>query len=125
MTETPPTEPAPSSLPAARERIAVVIFGTTTPAGRTFDVWLLILIVASVVAVMLESVEAFSSRFGDHLPNLGLDVHRGVPGGVHLADLGGSRPPPLHLLVLRHRRPAVDSALVHRHLRQRGAFRCS
>lgn len=51
----------------ARERLAVVIFGTSTPAGRAFDVALLLLIVASVLAVMLESVEAIGTRFGTTL----------------------------------------------------------
>ncbi len=65
MSETSPPEPEPtvSGLPEARERLAVVIFGTATPAGRAFDVALLILIVASVLAVILESVEAIGTRF--------------------------------------------------------------
>ena len=65
MSETSPPEPEPteSGLPEARERLAVVIFGTATPAGRAFDVALLLLIVASVLAVMLESVEAIGTRF--------------------------------------------------------------
>jgi voltage-gated potassium channel len=65
MSETSPPEPEPteSGLPEARERLAVVIFGTATPAGRAFDVGLLILIVASVLAVVLESVEAIGTRF--------------------------------------------------------------
>lgn len=65
MSETSPPEPEPtaSRLPEARKRLGVVIFGTATPAGRAFDVALLILIVASVLAVMLESVEAIGTRF--------------------------------------------------------------
>jgi voltage-gated potassium channel len=61
------SEPTPEpevGLANARDRIGTIIFGTATPAGRAFDVALLILIVASVVAVMLESVEAFATRFG-------------------------------------------------------------
>jgi voltage-gated potassium channel len=41
-----------------RERLYEVIFGTDTPAGRTFDVVLLWAIVGSVVTVMLESVRS-------------------------------------------------------------------
>lgn len=65
MSETSPPEPerTDASVPVARERLAVVIFGTATPAGRAFDVGLLILIVASVLAVVLESVEAIGTRF--------------------------------------------------------------
>lgn len=64
------TEPSPEpevGLAQARERLGQVIFGTSTPAGRAFDVSLLVLIVASVIAVMLESVEAFAARFGTAL----------------------------------------------------------
>ncbi len=64
MSETPATEPAPRDVAQARERLAVVIFGTATPAGRAFDVGLLIFIVASVLAVMLESVDTLAARFG-------------------------------------------------------------
>lgn len=39
-----------------------VIFESDTRAGRTFDLWLLVLIVASVVVVMLDSVESISAR---------------------------------------------------------------
>ncbi len=40
-----------------RERIWRIIFGYDTPAGRAFDVFLFVAIVASVVAAMLETVE--------------------------------------------------------------------
>jgi voltage-gated potassium channel len=39
-----------------RERLFIVIFGTETPGGRAFDVALLMAILASVFALMLESV---------------------------------------------------------------------
>ena len=69
MSETSPVEPQRRGMSRAeaRERLAVVIFGTSTPAGRAFDVALLLLIVASVLAVMLESVEAIGTRFGTTL----------------------------------------------------------
>lgn len=69
MSETsPPTDEMPvHGRHGARERLGRIIFGTETPAGRAFDVGLLILILASVLAVMLESVEAFAVRFGTAL----------------------------------------------------------
>ena len=39
-----------------RERLHTIIFGADTPAGKTFDVALMVLIIASVLAVVLESV---------------------------------------------------------------------
>jgi voltage-gated potassium channel len=47
-----------------RERIRVVIFEAETPAGKAFDVALLVAIVASVVAVMLDSVASMRARYG-------------------------------------------------------------
>lgn len=41
-----------------------VIFGHQTPAGRAFDVGLIVLILASVVAVMLDSVATIAARWG-------------------------------------------------------------
>jgi voltage-gated potassium channel len=41
---------------AWRERTRIIIFEADTPAGRVFDVALIVVIVLSVVAVMLESV---------------------------------------------------------------------
>jgi voltage-gated potassium channel len=41
-----------------------VIFGTDTRAGRNFDLALIALIVASVVAVMLDSIDAMHARYG-------------------------------------------------------------
>jgi voltage-gated potassium channel len=50
-----------------REKIHEVIFGTTTRAGRTFDVVLLFLILISVLVVMIESVPAYRLNFGEEL----------------------------------------------------------
>jgi voltage-gated potassium channel len=41
-----------------RDTLEEIIFGVDTPAGRAFDVWLLIAILLSVLAVLLESVPA-------------------------------------------------------------------
>lgn len=54
-------EPAPGPL---RAKTFTVIFGTDTPGGKGFDVLLLLTIVASVLVVMLESVESFRTTHG-------------------------------------------------------------
>jgi len=50
--------------PTRRERLHVIIFGADTPAGKAFDVVLLALIIASVAAVVLESVHWIRDDFG-------------------------------------------------------------
>ncbi|MEH6549524.1 MAG: ion transporter [Pseudomonadales bacterium] len=45
-----------------RAKLNLVIFGTDTPAGRTFDLALIYAITISVVLVMLDSVEAISAQ---------------------------------------------------------------
>ena len=47
-----------------RQRLYTIIFGTDTPAGKAFDVILLIAILLSVIAVMLESVPSLQEQFG-------------------------------------------------------------
>jgi len=47
-----------------RERLHEIIFEADTPAGKAFDVALLVSIVLSVAAVILESVEPVAQRFG-------------------------------------------------------------
>jgi voltage-gated potassium channel len=53
--------------PAWKARIHEVIFEADTPSGRVFDLGLMIAIVASIVAVMLESVESFDAEFHEAL----------------------------------------------------------
>lgn len=48
----------------SRDRLNEIIFGTDTSAGRLFDVVLIYTILASVVAVMLDSVSTINARFG-------------------------------------------------------------
>ncbi|MEL6989048.1 MAG: ion transporter, partial [Bacteroidota bacterium] len=48
-----------------KEKLHSIIFEAETPAGKAFDIALLIIIVASVVVVMLESVERFETKYGD------------------------------------------------------------
>jgi voltage-gated potassium channel len=50
-----------------RELLYVIIFEADTPAGKAFDVALLIAILASVLAVMLESVAAVDRLYGPGL----------------------------------------------------------
>jgi voltage-gated potassium channel len=47
-----------------KEHLHEIIFEADTPAGKFFDVTLLVLILLSVIAVMLESVPSFNERFG-------------------------------------------------------------
>lgn len=47
-----------------RDNIHEVIFEADTPWGKAFDVVLLILILASVLTVMLESIESWGSAYG-------------------------------------------------------------
>ena len=48
-----------------RSKLYVIVFGTDTPAGKAFDVFLLIVILTSIVSVMLESVSELRSRYDE------------------------------------------------------------
>ena len=50
-----------------RDLIYEIIFEADTPAGKVFDIALLIAIVLSVIVVMLETTHNFASRYGDLL----------------------------------------------------------
>lgn len=50
-----------------RAQMHEIIFGAETPAGKAFDVGLLVLILASLVAVSLESVPEISAQYGREL----------------------------------------------------------
>ncbi len=50
-----------------RKEIFIVIFGTHTRAGKLFDIILLVLILISVAAVMLESVSYIKNEYGSAL----------------------------------------------------------
>lgn len=50
-----------------RKKIHEVIYGTHTPAGKLFDILLLVLIVYSVIIVMLESIPTFDEKHHDFL----------------------------------------------------------
>jgi voltage-gated potassium channel len=53
-----------------RQRLYAVIFESDTPAGKIFDVALLVIIVTSIVVVSLESVESLRARYGPLLVGL-------------------------------------------------------
>lgn len=59
----PPEETAGS----LRKRTEIVIFGADTPAGRTFDIALLVVILASVLTVMVDSVPDIHNTHGEFL----------------------------------------------------------
>ncbi|WP_421871297.1 ion transporter [Marinoscillum sp.] len=48
-----------------RTRLYIIVFGTDTPAGKLFDVILLIAILLSIIVVMLESVGELRSSYLD------------------------------------------------------------
>ncbi len=56
--------------PSFRERMYVVIFEADTASGKTFDVALLICILFSVIAVMLDSIGAIEKQHGYWLNNI-------------------------------------------------------
>jgi voltage-gated potassium channel len=59
-----PVRSQDSRLSGHRLRLHEIIFEADTPAGKLFDVALLVAIVSSVTVVMLESVEAINDRYG-------------------------------------------------------------
>ena len=71
MQETPPSHDPKSSDDATtrsfKERLWSIIFEAETPSGKFFDVALLWVIGLSVLAIMLESVEAIAIKYGQIL----------------------------------------------------------
>lgn len=53
-----------------RSRLHAVIYESNTKAGKAFDVTLLLLIVASILVVMLDSVEGWRNEYGDLFSSL-------------------------------------------------------
>ena len=51
--------------PSWKQKLHEIIFEADTPAGKAFDVGLLIAIVVSVVVVMLESVDSLHTKHGE------------------------------------------------------------
>lgn len=50
-----------------KQTLHTIIFGTDTPAGKAFDLFLIYGILISVVAVMLDSVVSIRQHYGDYL----------------------------------------------------------
>lgn len=48
-----------------RQRLYIIIFETSTPAAQRFDNWLLLTILASLVVVMLDSIEHFHNQYAE------------------------------------------------------------
>ncbi len=71
-TEGQSPEAAEYGIPAGgwRRRLFVIVFESDTPAGRTFDLILLALILASVAVVMLDSLNLLSTPLGTFLSGL-------------------------------------------------------
>ena len=50
-----------------KDKIRTIIFEADTPAGKAFDVWLIVFILLSVGAVMLDSVDRIHEQYGTYL----------------------------------------------------------
>ena len=50
-----------------RFRLHEIIFEADTPFGKRFDILLIVCIVLSVIAVMLDSVEVINQKYGSFL----------------------------------------------------------
>jgi len=62
-TESTEADPQPTPL---KDRIRIIIFEAHTPAGKAFDVGLIICILLSVLAVLLDSVVTLHEAYGDY-----------------------------------------------------------
>ena len=56
-----------SKLDILRQKIYVIIYGVNTPAGKAFDVGLLVLILLSVFVIMMETVNGVDTIFHQQL----------------------------------------------------------
>ena len=57
----------PKARKSLKEHLHVIIFEADTSAGKTFDIALLVLIIISVLAVMLETVKSVNRAWSDAL----------------------------------------------------------
>jgi|UniRef100_UPI00404A0000 voltage-gated potassium channel len=55
----------PKKITGWKAKIHEVIYGTHTPAGKLFDIILLVAILYSIIIVMLESVKSFDQKYHD------------------------------------------------------------
>ncbi len=70
MPDNPENRKAKKSWPKWRIQLHNIIFEADTPAGKLFDVVLLILILLSILVVMLETVDSFDSKYHEQLESL-------------------------------------------------------
>ena len=67
-----------------RQKIYQIIFGTDTPAGQYFDIALIYLILLSVLAIILDSIEAVNKQLWVVVVSSRVvfysAIFRGVPG---------------------------------------------
>lgn len=56
-----------SKINVLRQKIYIIIYGTSTPTGKLFDLVLLVLILSSVLVVMLETVSDFDLKYHGEL----------------------------------------------------------
>jgi voltage-gated potassium channel len=47
-----------------RSRLHQIIYESDTTAGKLFDIVLLLLIIASIITVMLDSIESYRAKYG-------------------------------------------------------------
>jgi len=47
-----------------KEKLNIIVFGTDTKAGKLFDIILILLILASVICIMIDSVPAYGKKYG-------------------------------------------------------------
>jgi voltage-gated potassium channel len=52
---------------STKERFYRIIFGTDTPAGRYFDLTLIFIIISSVIAITLDSIESYHTQYSKQL----------------------------------------------------------
>ena len=50
-----------------KQRLNIIIFGSDTPAGKWFDILLIVTIIVSVFIVMVDSVQSIRSIYGHWL----------------------------------------------------------
>lgn len=57
------TDQQKSKLDLIRQKLYIIIYGVNTPAGKAFDIGLLVAILLSVFTIMAETVEGIDLRF--------------------------------------------------------------
>lgn len=91
--KTTQTSGAAKKEPLWKHKLHEIIFEAETPAGKAFDIALFALIVASVLAVMLESVASIRESYGDALriAEWGFTILFTIEYGLRLVCLGNPR----------------------------------